>query len=184
LRRYKAYNNLGNVYDTLGDWSSASYAFHKSLAINREIGDILEQGLVTVNLGNIELNRGEWDEAARLYEQGDTIWKQLGAAFPEAVTLSNLAQVHIYMGDWSEARTCLKRSGAIFDEIGTEDWLPELERRWGEYCLGTGALDEALAHLALAQEEAVDRTQLERAIQTFERLGAQADRDAALAVRE
>jgi tetratricopeptide (TPR) repeat protein len=42
--------------------------------------------------------------------------------------------------------TALKRSQSLFSKIGSEGNLPELERRWGELFLRTGALDEALEH--------------------------------------
>jgi tetratricopeptide (TPR) repeat protein len=115
----------------------------------------MQQGFVTNNLGQIYLYRGEWAEAAALLEESNAIWKQLGAPVPEAVTLINLAQVHICRGNWSEARACLSRSQAIFAEIGSEVFLPELERHWGEFFLGTGELDEALAHTRHSTELAV-----------------------------
>jgi tetratricopeptide (TPR) repeat protein len=163
--------------------------------------------------------------------------------------------VRIYQEDWSEARACLNRSQTLFAEIGSEDFLPELERRWGEFHLArvvhqvgqVGELEQALAHvqrsleLAIAQEARLElgmsyrllgqvhlscgetesarsalhqslqilgdldvpyqfaktllclvelatkngptaaaREQLAQAIETFERLGAQADLSAAL----
>jgi adenylate cyclase len=245
----KAYNNLGSAYRTLGDWDQASDALEKSLVISREIGEIQEQGIVTNNLGNLYLCRGDWAEAAQLLDQSQTIWKQVGAPVWEALTSSNLAQVHVYQGDLTEAHACLSRSQAIFDGIGFTAFLPELERRWGEYFLRTEALDEALTHvrrsielakeqqdrleegmssrvvgqvyMALGEREpardvlyhslkiltelgneyeaartvvslarlgagngaALDRAQLEHAIEIFEKLGAKADLSEALAIR-
>jgi hypothetical protein len=62
-----------------------------------------------------------------------TIWKQVGATWPEAVTLSNLGQVYIYQQQWSQTKSALERSRAIFAEVGSEDFLPELDRRWSEF---------------------------------------------------
>jgi tetratricopeptide (TPR) repeat protein len=158
-----AYVNLSNVYSDQGDWNRASNALRKSLAMKQEIGDIFGQGMIANNLANIYLYRGEWDQAASLFEQSHAIWKQVGAAWGEAIVLSNLAQVLIYQENWREARTCLSRSQAIFAEIGSEDYLPELERRWGEFYLirathrasKTGDLDQALAHTHRSIELAV-----------------------------
>jgi tetratricopeptide (TPR) repeat protein len=153
----KAFNNLGLAHNGQGDWSQASEAFQQALSLNREIGAIQEQGFVTNNLGNIHLYRGEWSQAEKLFAESNAIWKQLGAAFPDAVTMSNLGQVHIYQENWVEARACLEHSQAAFREIGSEDWLPELERRWGQYYLGSGALDEALAHTRRSVELAITK---------------------------
>ena len=62
------------------------------------------------------------------------------------MTLSNLAQVYLYQEDWSEASKFLQESEAIFVEIGSDDDLAELERRWGEYYLGIGETRQALSH--------------------------------------
>jgi tetratricopeptide (TPR) repeat protein len=73
------------------------------------------------------------------------------------VTLSNLAQVYLYQEDWSKARQMLQESEEIFAEIGSDDYLSELERRWGEYYLGIGNTEQALNHtkcsLELAEEK-------------------------------
>lgn len=153
----RAYNNLGTTYQAQGDWVHAGDAYQRSLEINREIGETQQQGFVTNNLGNLHLYRGEWDEAAAFYTESNTIWGRLGAALPDAVTLSNLAQVHIYRENWSEAHDCLTRSEAILTEIGADTYLPELERRWAELYLGTGALDEALDHIHRSIELAMVR---------------------------
>ena len=158
-----AYNNLANAYSDMGDWNRASEAFHKSLAIKQKIGDVFYEGAITNNLANIYLYRGEWITASDLFKQSYTVWRQIGATLLKGVTLSNLAQVHIYQQNWFEAQSCLKRSQVIFDEIGSEDFLPELERRWGEFYLKTGHLDQALSHirrsieLALSQEARLEK---------------------------
>jgi adenylate cyclase len=163
-----AYVNLANAYSDQGDWSGASDALRKSLAMKQEIGDIFGQGMIANNLANICLYRGEWDQALSLYEQSQAVWKQVGAAWGEAIILSNLAQVLIYQGNWTEAHACLSRSQALFAEIGSEDYLPELERRWGELYLKTGQLDQALAHtrrsleLAVAQEARLEEAMSHR----------------------
>jgi tetratricopeptide (TPR) repeat protein len=142
-----AYNNLASAYFNQGDWARASDANHKSLAIRQEIGDVHGQAMIANNLAEIYLYRGQWTQATSLYGQNRAIAGQIGATLLEAVTLSNLAHVHIYQENWTEAETCLGRSQAIFAEIGSvEGFLAELERRWGEFYLRTGKLDQALDH--------------------------------------
>ena len=158
----RALNNLANAFSDLGEWLQASEAYHKSLAINQRIGNIQEQGFIANNLATIHLDRGEWDDAARLFKESNEIWKQLGAAFPDAVTMSNLAQVYIYQHNWNEAEKALQKSENLFTESGSDDFLPELKRRWGDYYLQTDQLDKALVsteqsiQLALAQEARLD----------------------------
>lgn len=154
----RALNNLANAYNDLGEWQLASEAYHRSLSINQQIGNIQEQGFIANNLATIQLARGEWEAAERLFKESNDIWKQVGAVLPDAVTMSNLAQVYIYQKKWEEAEKALRHSEKLFTEIGSDDFLPELKRRWGEYFLFSDRLDEALTQtneslqLALAQE--------------------------------
>jgi tetratricopeptide (TPR) repeat protein len=63
-----------------------------------------------------------------------------------------MAQVYIYQQKWAEARECLSRSQAIITEVGAADYLSALERRWGEFWLGTGEQDKALEHVRRSVE--------------------------------
>jgi class 3 adenylate cyclase/tetratricopeptide (TPR) repeat protein len=152
-----AYTNLGATYSDLGEWKQAMEAYNKSLAINQQIGDIQREGFLANNLANVHLYRGEWDQAAWLFNQSNAIWKRIGSPLPDAVTLSNLAQVHIYQGNWDQARENLTQSQAIFEEIGSDDFIPELERRWGELYLKEVDLEQALAHTNRSIELATEQ---------------------------
>jgi len=154
----KAYNNLGSAHQALGQWDLADEMFQAGLLINRNIGEVQEQGFITNNLGNIYIMRGNWDYAAELLLESNDIWKKLGAALPDAVTMSNLSQVYIYQQNWDATLSALNESQRIFDQVGSEDFIPELERRWGEYFHGIDDLEKAAEHtqhsieLASAQE--------------------------------
>lgn len=151
------YINLGMACFYQGDWEQASHAFSKSLEIAEKIGDIDGQSRANNNLALIHLTRGEWDEAIFLFEENYTIWKQIGMAKDEAKTLSKLAQVYIFKEMWPEAQSSLSRSQTIFAEVGADDYLPELERRWGEFYLKTGEFDLALVHTQRAIDLAVEQ---------------------------
>jgi phosphoribosyl 1,2-cyclic phosphodiesterase/tetratricopeptide (TPR) repeat protein/anti-anti-sigma regulatory factor/tRNA A-37 threonylcarbamoyl transferase component Bud32 len=141
-----AYNTMGLAYYHMGDWSQARESYHRSLAIRKATDDIEGQGEVRNNLALIRINRGEWDQALNLLEQSQDIWKQIGVGSGEASTLNNLALLHISQENWSEAQASLSRSEAIFADLDSDEYLPELARRWGEYYLGIGEIDQALNH--------------------------------------
>ncbi len=152
-----AYNNLGNVYSDLGDWEQATAMLEKALAGKKRIGDVLYQGFITNNLANIQMNRGNWDDAERLFLQSLDVWKQLGASLPHAVTASNLGQLRLYQRNFPEAKHLLATSEEIFTSIESEDFLPELERRWAELYLHTGNIDTALNHIHRSLKLAVQQ---------------------------
>jgi tetratricopeptide (TPR) repeat protein len=70
--------------------------------------------------------------------------------------------VYIYQENWTEAEKALQRSEKLFTDIGSDDFLPELKRRWGDYHLQTGQLEQALSYcqesiqMAIAQEARPD----------------------------
>jgi len=68
-----------------------------------------------------------------------------------------LAQVYIYQGNWQQAEKTLGDSQALFEAIGSDDFLAELERRWGEYYLGIGDSKQALSHTKHAVEVAEEQ---------------------------
>jgi len=141
-----AHINLASAYVLRGDWDQASTAYEHGWAIKREIGDIYGQAIGSNNLANLHLKRGEWQEARDMYAQSLAIWQNIRAPRGEAVALINLAQVYIHQEDWAQAQEYLGQSQALFDDIGSKEFLPELERLWGEYYLKTGDVEQAIQH--------------------------------------
>ena len=155
-----AYNNLGFAYYSQGDWFQAREVYHKSLEMREEIGDVSGQGQVSNNLSLIHLDCGEWDQAMALLERSLAIWRQISATKEEARTLSHLSQVHIYQENWDDALAYLNRSQDTFIQAGSDEYLPELERRWGEFYLMTGEPGRALDHALRSVELAVEQSYL------------------------
>jgi tetratricopeptide (TPR) repeat protein len=137
---------ISSGYYYMGDWSQAREAYYRSLAIRKATDDIEGQGEVRNNLALIRINRGEWDQALNLLEQCQDMWRQIGVGSGEASTLNNLALLYISQEKWAEAQASLSRSEAIFADLDSDEYLPELARRWGEYYLGVGESDQALDH--------------------------------------
>jgi len=152
-----AYNSLGLAHYYQGEWSQAEESYFESLAISREIGDVEREGQASNNLALIYVRRGEWDRAMDFLEQSYATWKQIGAAKSEASILNTMALLHIYRESWDEAYSCLSRSQNIFAEVGSDEYLPELERRWGELFCQTGQLDQALDHALRSVELAIEQ---------------------------
>jgi tetratricopeptide (TPR) repeat protein len=100
-----------------------------------------------------------------LFRQSNVIWKRIGALLPDAVTLSNQAQAHIYLENWNEAEELLEEADGMFDKVGTDDFTPEIERRWGELKFNTEDINSAKDHLTKSLNMAIEqKNQLEAAI--------------------
>ncbi len=142
-----AHINLASACVLRGDWEQASAAYQHGGAIKREIGDIYGQAISSNNLANLHLKRGEWEEARDMYTQSLTIWQNIHAPRGAAVALINLAQVYIHQENWPQAQQYLEQSRTLLDDIGSKEFLPELERLWGEFYLKTGDSVQAMEHV-------------------------------------
>jgi predicted ATPase len=147
-----AYINLASAYVAQGNWDQADEAYQKGWRIKQEIGEVYGQAIIIHNLAELHFKRGDFEQALSLYEQCLATWQQITATRGEAATLISLAQVYIQQHDWEKVRQFLSRAQTLLDEIGSKEYLPELERVWGEFYLYTEMLDQALQHIQYAVE--------------------------------
>jgi tetratricopeptide (TPR) repeat protein len=152
-----AYINLGIAYFNQGEWDKADQAYREGLSIAQMIGDIDGQSASHHNLALIYLERGDYEQALYLLEQSHTTWEQTGAIEDKAVALSNMAQVYLCQEKWDKAQSCLERSQLLLTKIEAKEYMPELERRWGEFYFKTGQFEPALAHTQRSIELAVEQ---------------------------
>ena len=64
----RAYGNLGNVYQSLGDYQRAIEYQEKHLKIAKEIGDRAGKGIAYGNLGNAYQSLGDYLKAIEYHE--------------------------------------------------------------------------------------------------------------------
>ena len=64
-----AYGNLGNAYDSLGDFKTAIDYHEHSLKIAKEVGDKTGEGNTYGNLGNAYQSLGDFKTAIDYYER-------------------------------------------------------------------------------------------------------------------
>ena len=57
------YGNLGNVFQSVGEYAKAEEYLHKALTINTEIGDRNGEAICYGNLGNVFHSVGEYAKA-------------------------------------------------------------------------------------------------------------------------
>lgn len=58
-----ALNNLGNTYNSLGEYGRAIELYQQALGIFREIGDRRGEGCALNNLGERQIKLAEYDKA-------------------------------------------------------------------------------------------------------------------------
>ncbi|MCZ8243779.1 MAG: tetratricopeptide repeat protein, partial [Microcystis sp. LE19-131.1A] len=75
-----SYNNLGAVYDSLGEYQKAIEFYQQSLAITREIGDRGGEASSWFNLGLTYYKLDRISEAKEAYLQARELYQALGLA--------------------------------------------------------------------------------------------------------
>ena len=90
----KCYTNLGNAYQSLGDYGKAIEYNEKSLEIFKDIGDRAGESSCYTNLGNAYDSLGDYGKAIEYHEKSLEIKKDIGDIDSERVVSYNLGQIY------------------------------------------------------------------------------------------
>ena len=119
------YNNLGKVYQKLGDLQQAKQHYERSLALYMKqlAPEHVYVATTYNNLGVLHNDLGEMQQAKQHYERSLAIrLKQLGPEHVDvATTYNNLGVLHNDLGDLQQAKQHYERSLAIYlEQLGPE----------------------------------------------------------------
>ena len=194
-------NNLANIYLYRGEWDQAEKLYKQSNTIWRQVGAVLPEAVVLSNLAQVFIYKGDLDAANEALNRSQTLFNEVGSEdfLPElerrwgeyylkkgdldqalnhanqsirlaeahearlemGISYRILGEIRQARGEYGNARTALQRSLALLSALNSE------------YEAAKTML--ALALLADAAGENLNRKQLKQAMDTFTRLGAQAD---------
>ena len=113
-----AYINLGNVYESLGDFKNAIEYSKLGLSIAEETGNRNSQGAAYLNLGNAYLSLGDSNKAIKLYELGLSIVKETGNRKLQGGAYLNLGNAYHSRGDSNKAINLCELGLSIVKETG------------------------------------------------------------------
>ncbi|XP_074611125.1 uncharacterized protein LOC141865723 [Acropora palmata] len=114
----RAYGNLGNAYQSLGDYQKAIEYHEKDLKIAKEIGDRAGEGGAYGNLGNAYQSLGDYQKAIEYHEKDLKIAKEIGDRAGEGRAYGNLGNAYVSLGDYQKAIEYHKKHLKIAKEIG------------------------------------------------------------------
>lgn len=111
-------NELGGVWDALGDKGKALEFYQQALPIRREVGDRGGEGTTLNNIGLVWDALGEKRKALDYYERALPITREVGYRGGEGTTLSNIGKVWNDLGDKQKALQFLEHALLILREVG------------------------------------------------------------------
>ena len=112
------YGNLGNAYDSLGDFKKAIEYHERHLKIAKEVADRAGEGSSYDNLGNSYHRLGDFKKAIEYHERHLKIAKEVGDRTGEGSTYGNLGNAYYRLGDFNKAIDYHERHLKIAKEVG------------------------------------------------------------------
>jgi DNA-binding SARP family transcriptional activator len=154
-------NQLGRVYQQLGDYREARRRHTEALAIAQADHDGNGEASALNNLGGVSWFAGDLDGAQRYWEAGLAIERRMGYRHGEGTQLRNLGLVFWRRRDFERALDCMRGALAIFDDLQEPGKILECYQGIGDIRYLVGPLDDAWAayQLALAIARSMDSGQ-------------------------
>lgn len=149
-------NNMGGVYQYMGEWERATTVYRQSLALKERTGDYHGVALTLNNLGLIYANQGDLNTALEAYQKSFEYFESLEDVLGLANTRSNLGNLYLRRGEIDSAealfRQALETLELVGDKLGSSNTIASL----GEISIRKGDLAQALEYykqaLAYRQE--------------------------------
>ena len=116
-----AYGNLGNAYQSLGDYQKTIEYHEKRLKIAKEIGDQVGEGQAYGNLGNAYQSLGDYQKAIEYHEKDLKIAKEISDRAGEGGAYGDLGNAYGSLGDYQKAIEYNEKHLKIAKEIGVRD---------------------------------------------------------------
>ena len=137
--------NLGNVYQSFGEYEKAREHLGKSLVIAKEIGDRSGEALIYTILGIVYKSVGEYEKAKEHLERSLVITKEIGERGGEASCYTLLGNVYCPAGEYEKAREYLQKSLVIQKEIGDRRGVASSYFNFGSIYTAVGEYDKGLS---------------------------------------
>lgn len=111
-------NNIGAIYDDLGQYQTALEYFEQALAIRQKLGDLYGEGDTLNNIGETYRNQGQYQLALDYYQQALAIALQLGDGSSEGTLLNNIGAVYDNQSRYETALDHYEQALAIARQVG------------------------------------------------------------------
>jgi len=188
VREALTLNNIGLIYQSLGETQKALERFNESLPISRAVGNRRGEASMLNNIGMVYQSLGETQKALEKYNEALLLSRTVGYRIVEAVTLHNIGEVYHSLretqkalakynealpirrtlGDRSGEAATLHNIGAVYRSLGeTQKALEKYNEALPIFQFVGARNGEAAALLGIAQVEQ-QRGNLTQALQTIQ----------------
>jgi len=152
----KTLNNIGGVYDSLGEKQKALEFYNQALPINLEASDRDGEAITLNNIGLVYHSLGDADKALKFYNQALPLRRAVRDRSGEATTLNNIGSVYESLGEIQKALEFFDQALPIYRALGDRGGEAGTLNNIGAVYYSLGQKWKALEYfkLALAIHEA------------------------------
>jgi tetratricopeptide (TPR) repeat protein/cell division protein FtsB len=119
--KLKAYNSLGVLKWSLGDFKEAIEYYKQSLTIAEKLKDEKRAGAIYNNLAMIYSSMGDYDEALLFYQKSLRIDEKSGDSIGITSSLNNIGLNYIDMERYDEGIDALTKALAVYKREGAKE---------------------------------------------------------------
>jgi signal transduction histidine kinase len=113
----KAYNNIGNICHTYGNYKDAMEYYQKAMNIFETIGDKYNAAGLKLNIGNMQFEQGDFDGALKNYISSIKTFEELGKKQELASSYGNIGFIYQNQGNVPEAINSKNMALKIYKEL-------------------------------------------------------------------
>ncbi|XP_069556867.1 tetratricopeptide repeat protein 28 isoform X1 [Brachyistius frenatus] len=119
LDRGRAYGNLADCYDALGDYEEAIECYEKYLTVAQSLNHVQDQEKAYRGLGNAHRSMGNLQQALVCFEKRLVVAHELGGeGGGKAQAYGELGTLHSQLGNYEQALSCLEHHLSIARTAG------------------------------------------------------------------
>jgi tetratricopeptide (TPR) repeat protein len=147
-----SFNNIGVIYNELGNYEKAKEYYEKGLRLQEELGNKNGMALSYCNLGNIYRALGQYDESIEYLENSRKIAQSIGDSLGVGIALHTLGVTYLDAGELDRAADYNLKSIPYYKVAGDDQGLMEVYNILGQVYDKKGELAKANAYNKQALE--------------------------------
>ena len=114
-------NNIGNIYNIKNDYKNAESYWNKAVELNKSIGNLENEALLTMNLGIYHFEQLNIKKSIDLYNRAFSIFQSIGDVQNQGIIKSNLGENYIFISEYQKANEELQLSRSILSDSQNEN---------------------------------------------------------------
>ncbi len=116
-----ACNNLGVVYQSMGDLKNAELQYKESIQRSKEFESLETLAFAEISLASLYIEKGNYDEAEKILINALNAGKELGSGETELNAYKYLTELYIHKKDPEKAMLYFEKHSAMKDSVFTSD---------------------------------------------------------------